>query len=73
MIATERNRVLAGVIDLIHAAPDGWMITDYKTNAESTPEKAQAYARQLESYKRALATCGMRVAGARLTPVRAKE
>jgi ATP-dependent helicase/nuclease subunit A len=72
MIATERNRVLAGVIDLLHATPDGWMITDYKTDADGTPEKAQAYARQLESYKRALTACGLRVAGATLAPVRSQ-
>jgi ATP-dependent helicase/nuclease subunit A len=69
MIASEPNRLLSGVIDLIHADSDGWMITDYKTDAESTPEKAQAYALQLESYKKALAACGVRVAGAKLAPV----
>ena len=69
MIATERNRVLAGVIDLIHTTPDGWMITDYKTDADGTPEKAQAYARQLESYQKALAACGLRVGGATLASV----
>ena len=70
MVATERARLLAGVIDLIHQEPAGWIITDYKTDAESSPEKAIAYAMQLESYKKALATCGLPVAGARLTPVR---
>jgi ATP-dependent helicase/nuclease subunit A len=72
MVATEPARLLAGVIDLIHQEPDGWMITDYKTDAESSPEKAIAYAPQLESYKKALAACGLPVAGATLTPVRAK-
>jgi ATP-dependent helicase/nuclease subunit A len=70
MVATERARLLAGVIDLIHQEPAGWMITDYKTDAESSPEKANAYAMQLESYKKALEACGLPVAGATLTPVR---
>jgi ATP-dependent helicase/nuclease subunit A len=70
MVATERARLLAGVIDLIHREPAGWMITDYKTDAESSPEKASAYAMQLESYEKALEACGLLVAGATLTPVR---
>jgi ATP-dependent helicase/nuclease subunit A len=70
MVATERARLLAGVIDLMHQEAEGWMITDYKTDAESSPEKANAYAMQLESYQKALAACGVPVAGARLTPVR---
>jgi ATP-dependent exoDNAse (exonuclease V) beta subunit len=54
----------------MHQEPAGWMITDYKTDAESSPEKTNAYAWQLESYTKALATCGVLVAGARLTAVR---
>jgi ATP-dependent exoDNAse (exonuclease V) beta subunit len=70
MVATERARLLAGVIDLIHQEPAGWMITDYKTDAESSAERANAHAMQLESYQKALALCALAVAGARLTPVR---
>jgi len=73
MVATEQRRLLAGVIDLMHEEPGGWMITDYKTDAESSPEKASAYAMQLESYKKALAACGLPVAGATLTQVRTRK
>ena len=73
MVAAEPKRLMAGVIDLIHAGPNGWMITDYKTDAATTPETAHAYALQLENYKKAIAACGLRVAGARLAPVRTRE
>jgi ATP-dependent helicase/nuclease subunit A len=73
MVASGQDRLLSGVIDLIHAEGESWTITDYKTDVESTPEKMQAYALQLASYKEALERCGVRVGRATLAPVRSKE
>jgi ATP-dependent helicase/nuclease subunit A len=69
----EGRQLLSGVVDLMHRKGVGWMITDYKTDVDSTPERAAAYAAQLESYKKALTACGLLVAGAKLAPVRARE
>jgi ATP-dependent exoDNAse (exonuclease V) beta subunit len=69
----EGRQLLSGVVDLMHREDVGWMITDYKTDVESTPERAAAYVAQLESYERALAACGLPMAGAKLAPVRARE
>jgi ATP-dependent helicase/nuclease subunit A len=72
-VAADRHRLLSGVIDLMHGEGESWTITDYKTDLESTPEKMQAYALQLESYKSALERCGVRVGGAALATVRSKD
>ena len=70
MVATAPRQIMSGVIDLIHREPTGWIITDYKTDAESSPELASAYKMQLERYKQALAACGLPVSGAKLAQVR---
>jgi ATP-dependent exoDNAse (exonuclease V) beta subunit len=66
----ESRQLVAGVIDLLHSTPNGWMITDYKTDIDATDEKVAGYSAQLERYKKALSTIGVRVAGAELNPVR---
>jgi ATP-dependent helicase/nuclease subunit A len=63
-------QLLAGIIDLIHKENNGWMITDYKTDVDNTPERSTAYAMQLDRYKGALEACGLAVAGTNLAPVR---
>jgi ATP-dependent helicase/nuclease subunit A len=71
VVASVERHLTTGVIDLIHRGERGWTITDYKTDVESSPERAAAYALQLESYTKALAACGLPVAGAAVEPVRA--
>ena len=44
--------VLAGVIDLVHRARDGWKIVDYKTDSDPAALSAK-YAGQIAEYERA--------------------
>ena len=44
--------VLAGVIDLVHRAGDGWKIVDYKTDRDPAALSAK-YAGQIAEYERA--------------------
>jgi ATP-dependent helicase/nuclease subunit A len=69
MVAQDRD-IRAGVIDLMHRERDGWVITDYKTDVDASVETANIYATQLESYRKALAACGVPVAGVNIEPVR---
>jgi ATP-dependent exoDNAse (exonuclease V) beta subunit len=62
--------LLAGVIDLMNCDGEAWTITDYKTDVSTDVEKQNAYAYQLESYKKALSACGLTVADAKIAPVR---
>ena len=45
--------LINGVMDLVYRAGDKWYIVDYKTNADGTGLD-EAYAAQLESYRKAL-------------------
>jgi ATP-dependent helicase/nuclease subunit A len=63
----------AGVIDLLHRQDDGWVITDYKTDVEASVESQKIYALQLESYKNALAACGLSVQDVHVARVRRND
>jgi ATP-dependent helicase/nuclease subunit A len=66
------NVLTTGVIDLIHGTPEGWHITDYKTDADGGAGKSAVYAAQVSGYREALEACGVKVEGVAIAPVRAK-
>ena len=59
-----------GVIDLLHYALYGWSLLDYKT--DMAPE-AGDYTAQLDGYRKALESCGLRVSSVALQPVRSAK
>jgi len=52
------NQVMSGVIDLMFQDRAAWRIVDYKTDVAKTT-LATAYATQLQTYERALASVGL--------------
>jgi ATP-dependent helicase/nuclease subunit A len=64
--------LMTGVIDLIHGTPEGWHITDYKTDTDGGAAKSTVYAAQVSRYREALEACGVKVEGVAVAPVRAK-
>jgi ATP-dependent helicase/nuclease subunit A len=69
MVASGRM-LRTGVIDLLHRERDGWVITDYKTDVDVSRDTANVHAAQLESYRKALVSCGLEVTGTDVAPVR---
>jgi ATP-dependent exoDNAse (exonuclease V) beta subunit len=67
--ATDR-RVTNGVIDLVHRGPEGWRVTDYKTDTDGGVLNQAAYQVQTARYRQALEACGLKVETVALEPVR---
>jgi ATP-dependent exoDNAse (exonuclease V) beta subunit len=65
--------VKIGVIDLMHAARDGWQVTDYKTDADGGVAMGPAYERQIATYREALEACGVAVDKVSVKAIRASE
>jgi ATP-dependent helicase/nuclease subunit A len=61
---------MTGIIDLMFRTADGWQVVDYKTDIATGGELAEKYAAQLETYRRALESCGLVDVRASLVPVR---
>ena len=68
----EAERLTTGVIDLIHRGPQGWCITDYKTDADGGSRKSTTYEAQAAQYRTALEACGVKVDGIALRSVRSE-
>jgi ATP-dependent exoDNAse (exonuclease V) beta subunit len=53
MLRADGGRLMEGVIDLAFVEDDGWVIVDFKTDADISGQRAQ-YQRQLQWYASAL-------------------
>ncbi|MEE9277368.1 MAG: UvrD-helicase domain-containing protein [Dehalococcoidia bacterium] len=66
LVTVEPDRVSEGYVDLAFREADGWVLVDYKSDRQPSPDTIAGYERQVQEYARMFRHVGERVAEAYL-------